>query len=58
VLPLGDNGERQEILDDLHVVDYRYSRFALDVHTGLFCMIRWDYHVAPSFILSIKQELA
>jgi cation-transporting ATPase 13A3/4/5 len=40
VLPLGDNGERQEILDDLHVVDYRYSRFALDVHTGLFCMIR------------------
>ncbi|KAG0706086.1 hypothetical protein DFH29DRAFT_903514 [Suillus ampliporus] len=35
-----DNSERQEILEDLHVVDYRYSRFALDIQTGLFSIIR------------------
>ncbi|KAG2119505.1 uncharacterized protein F5147DRAFT_664357 [Suillus discolor] len=39
-LSRGDTGERQEILDDLHIVDYRYSRFALDIQTGLFGMIR------------------
>lgn len=28
------------MLEDLHIVDYRYSRFALDTRTGLFTMVR------------------
>ncbi|KAG9316705.1 hypothetical protein JVU11DRAFT_2765 [Chiua virens] len=37
----GDNGHcRAEMLEDLHIVDYRYSRFALDIQTGLFTMVR------------------
>ncbi|KAF9237519.1 hypothetical protein BU15DRAFT_88685 [Melanogaster broomeanus] len=35
------NGENHDnVLEDLHIVDYRYSRFALDVQTGLFSAIR------------------
>ncbi|KAF8444715.1 hypothetical protein L210DRAFT_3040504 [Boletus edulis BED1] len=34
-----DNG-KVEMLQDLHIVDYRYSRFALDTRTGLFIMVR------------------
>ena len=30
-----------QMLDTLHIVDYRYSRFALDPRTGLFNMIRY-----------------
>lgn len=33
-------GDEHQILDKLLVVDYRYSRFALDTRTGLFNMIR------------------
>lgn len=37
----GDNGEsKAEMLEDLHLVDYRHSRFALDTRTGLFTMVR------------------
>ena len=28
------------MLEDLHIVDYRYSRFALDTRTGLFTIVR------------------
>ncbi|KAG8214021.1 hypothetical protein J3R82DRAFT_10776 [Butyriboletus roseoflavus] len=39
--PNGDNGHSKvEMLEDLHIVDYRYSRFALDTRTGLFTMVR------------------
>lgn len=58
LLSRGDNDERQGVLEDLHVVDYRYSRFALDIQTGLFGMIRWDDYVVPSSILSVMQGLA
>jgi hypothetical protein len=33
-------GDENQMLDELLVVDYRYSRFALDTRTGLFHMIR------------------
>ena len=52
------NGETQEILGDLHIVDYRYSRFALDVRTGLFSMIRYGDLVALSFFAELQQGLA
>jgi cation-transporting P-type ATPase 13A2 len=35
-----DGGIPGNMLDSLCVVDYRYSRFALDPRTGLFSMIR------------------
>lgn len=39
--PNGDNDkDKAEMLEDLHLVDYRYSRFALDTRTGLFTMVR------------------
>lgn len=39
--PPGNNGENKaEMLEDLYLVDYRYSRFALDTRTGLFTMVR------------------
>ena len=39
--PNGDNSDSKvEMLQDLHIVDYRYSRFALDTRTGLFAMVR------------------
>ncbi|KAH7925940.1 hypothetical protein BV22DRAFT_1112020 [Leucogyrophana mollusca] len=38
--PPKPNGDIVDMLQDLHIVDYRYSRFALDVQTGYFCMIR------------------
>jgi cation-transporting ATPase 13A2 len=39
--PNGDIGDSKvEMLEDLHMVDYRYSRFALDTRTGLFTMVR------------------
>ncbi|KAH7915166.1 hypothetical protein BJ138DRAFT_1122835 [Hygrophoropsis aurantiaca] len=34
------NGNSDDILQELYIVDYRYSRFALDVQTGLFSMTR------------------
>jgi hypothetical protein len=33
-------GDENQMLDELLIVDYRYSRFALDTRTGLFNMIR------------------
>src|SRR6266436_8033165 len=41
-----------QMLDNLHIVDYRYSRFALDPRTGLFNMIRYR----PSY--SYQREFA
>lgn len=38
--PDNDLAFNTEMLDNLQVVDYRYSRFALDPRTGLFSMIR------------------
>ncbi|KIK97368.1 hypothetical protein PAXRUDRAFT_765457 [Paxillus rubicundulus Ve08.2h10] len=38
--PNGDNHGNVDLLEYLHVVDYRYSRFVLDPQTGLFTMIR------------------
>lgn len=39
--PNGDNGDNKvEMVEDLHIVDYRHSRFALDTRTGLFTIIR------------------
>ncbi|KAF9227264.1 hypothetical protein BS17DRAFT_775209 [Gyrodon lividus] len=35
-----NNHDKIDLLEDLHIVDYRYSRFALDAQTGLFTMIR------------------
>jgi cation-transporting ATPase 13A2 len=32
--------EDEEVLEKLTVVDYRYSRFALDPRTGLFSSVR------------------
>lgn len=38
--PNGNLHGEDDLLKDLLIVDYRYSRFALDPGTGLFSMIR------------------
>ena len=43
--PNEDYDERDGMLRCLSVVDYRYSRFALDPRTGLFNMIRYVVRV-------------
>lgn len=41
-----DVESQDDILGTLQFVDYRYSRFALDPRTGLFCVIRsWSFTV-------------
>jgi hypothetical protein len=45
----GLNSEVQ-MLDTLHIVDYRYSRFALDPRTGLFNIIRYPSPCSPTRI--------
>lgn len=37
----GVNGDKDHLLNDLLVVDYRYSRFAVDPRDGLFRMVRF-----------------
>jgi len=50
--PNGDNGNNKvEMLGDLHLVDYRYSRFALDTRTGLFTMVRSVLRFSASYTL-------
>lgn len=42
--PVKSNGQddhKSEIIGDLLIVDYRYSRFALDPQTGLFRMLKY-----------------
>lgn len=41
-IPSGE-GSPSNMLTTLRVVDYRYSRFALDPRSGLFNMIRYDF---------------
>src|SRR6267154_1774940 len=43
--PGDDLDSEVQMLDTLLVVDYRYSRFALDPRTGLFDMIRYIFLV-------------
>ncbi|KIJ67879.1 hypothetical protein HYDPIDRAFT_83436 [Hydnomerulius pinastri MD-312] len=38
--PNSVNQDKTDLLEDLHVIEYRYSRFALDVQTGLFSIVR------------------
>lgn len=35
-----DGGNKTEMLEDLHIVDYRYLRFASDIRSGLFTVAR------------------
>jgi len=38
------------MLDTLHIIDYRYSRFAVDPRTGLFNIIRYPSSFPPTRI--------
>jgi cation-transporting ATPase 13A2 len=41
VIPPQDYGVRDGMLSHLLIVDYRYTRFAVDPRTGLFHMVRF-----------------
>jgi len=55
--PDDDLGSEVQMLDTLHIIDYRYSRFAVDPRTGLFNIIR-DWR-DPSWkdLLSVQNGL-
>ncbi|KAH7888606.1 hypothetical protein F5I97DRAFT_1854044 [Phlebopus sp. FC_14] len=53
----GNDQDKSNMLEDLHIVDYRYSRFALDAQSGLFSMIRDWRDPAWTGLLSVKNGL-
>jgi cation-transporting ATPase 13A2 len=52
------NSDKDHLLDNLLVVDHRYSRFAVDPRDGLFRMVRFVAWRVPGASAYLRQKLA